>query len=680
MVYRLPMAKFDTSALRATIVIGGGPDRASVELLDGRSAPLYGVLPWDDLTEVQEELAEALDPVDFVERPDQHLVVDRAEQWGAERLFEALLGGRSQRALRERLIALRGAADGGRDPFQLVIDARVPELTDVPWELLAALPEGHPLAGTQVLRLVAGSQPSQVRGDGMLLEVLLWDPVPDDPISSAQSARIERLVSSLPRVRVVRLPSDLRTLPSPVGDRTARMLHVVCHGRKTAAGVVLENLTGPTSAESAARSLGRLLREVHGVVLDVCGAAASEYSRPMGSPAALFAAAGAPVSIGPRLELTPEAAGCFSEGFYPALAQGATLAAAVAEGRRLIGRLDFPHASGRWWNPVCHLSDLEAASSRCLAPPRLGSWPPGQPACEEVLDRAIDHARSWGYLGVEHIALALASSDHLGRCSMVFRLEEVRLRASLDHLRRREKLPEEPVPTPRLRDLGRALEPGFRLEELAEALLDCRSIRSLLGSSRSAQLRLSLAMEVETVDPKADPVGDTDAGQPVDLDAPGPWTIDAGADEIASSGSWRKPAGMDPSSAGLVLECLGGPDDGLLVELTEAGRVLGRWDRSRPEETDERLYVPPLPENTRVSRSHLVYRGGATVEAGANVRVLRGGGVAPLDLRPADRGDHPPPEVVLRRGDLLLLDVLLEGGGAVLLVLATPPPAEAPGA
>lgn len=651
-------------AQRVTLVIGGGPSGSAIELLDGRSAPLYGVLPWDDLLRAGDWLNASFDPVDVVELPEHSAALEQAERAGAEMLFEALTAGREQRALRERLIALRGAAESAGRAFELVVDARIPEARDLPWELLAALPAGHAMAGIEVLRLVPCPSPREPRGAAIRMEVLLWEPVPADPISSAVSRCLTLLIEELPRIRLLRLDPTLRSLPQPAGADVARVLHVVGHGRQADAGVLLEQLEGAASAGTVVRSLGALLMDVRLVVLDVCSASA-ETAGPLDTPASRFAAAGAPVCIGPRLELSPEAAGAFASGLYPALERGLSITEAIGEGRRLMTLRDDPHPSARWWNAACHLSDLEAASAGCLTRPSLAGWPPGGPECEEVLQRAVERATPWGFVGIEHLCLAFAAAVHLGRTSVPFRLEEHRLRGNLDHLRPRDSLPSTPLATPRLQQLGTLLSSGYRLEELAEVLLQSRPVVALLGSRRAKELHALVKIGADTVDPGPEHhVADTDVVAQRALTLEPTEAVDGRPPPEALS-----PADM-PVGGGLVLEAVGGPDDGRLFTLRSGGDVLGRWDRSRPEETNERLYLPPLPENTRVSRRHLVYRGEAAVEAGGAVRVLSPGEDGPgRPLQPA-RGEVPADRTELAVGDTLLLDVMLQDGGLRLVVRA----------
>jgi len=641
-------------AARVTLVIGGGPSGGVLELLDGRSAPLYGDLPWDELLRAGAWLRSAIDTVDTVELPEHSAEVDRTERAGAERLFDALTAGRSRRVLRERLIGLRGAAESAGRPFELIVDARLPEARDLPWELLAALPPGHPMAGVEVLRLVPCPSPRPVPAPALRLEILLWEPVPTDPISARLSAHLVSLVYPLPRVSIVRLDPRLLELPPPAGEDVARVLHVIGHGREASAGVLLEQLQGATSAGAVVRSLGELLLDVRLVLLAVCSAAA-ESAGPLDTPASLFAAAGVPVSIGPRLELSEEAAAAFAEGFYPALDRGHPVSYALAEGRRLMAVRDDPHPTARWWNSACHLSDLQAAATACLTRPTLPDWPPGRPECEEILARAIERATAWGFVGVEHLWLAIASTASLGRIATAFRAEEHRIRAGLDHLHPRTAVPAIPDPTPRLRLIGQGLGPGYLPLELAERLLMARSVLTALGSQRARHLRALIQLGADTVDP-----GPTSTSRDTDDELALPEQPQAGAPVLEGPDTELTDPGENQEGR-LILEALGGPDDGRRFVL-EPGTVLGRWDRKRPEITEGRLYVPPLPENTRVSRRHLLFVGGAPGQAGGGGRVR-----APDEAGPG-RALNPGQQTDLHIGDVVLLDVLLQEGGVQLLV------------
>ena len=104
-------------------------------------------------------------------------------------------------------------------------------------------------------------------------------------------------------------------------------------------------------------------------------------------------------------------------------------------------------------------------------------------------------------------------------------------------------------------------------------------------------------------------------------------------------------AGVRPPRVGpgLVLEVLGGPDDGREVDFGAPGEVLGRW----APETDacHTLYRGPGPADRSLSRSHLRYEGGRRVRALAPGTLVRG------DTRTALEA------AVLRPGDQLILGV-----------------------
>lgn len=650
-----------------TIVLGGGADPTFAELSDGRSASIYGQVDWEALGAAADRVLDLVQPQVAVELPDAHLQADRDEREAAVALFDGLSGAASMRPIRDRLVAMRAEASAAGQPFNLVLDARSDDLRNLPWEVLSALPPAHPLAGVRVLRLMPTPRPRPLRTGRLLLEVLLWEPAPDDPITAGLASRLAQLADELPRARLVRLPADLGDLPELNGGRVPRVLHVLCHGHEAAERIVLEASAAGASAGAMARGLGTLLDEVDLVVFGVCEAA-SDRVRPLEAPAPRLAAAGLPAVVGPRLAVDPEAAAAFDAGLYSEICRGADLVQAVEEGRRRVARLDLAHPSGRFYNPALYLSDLRVATgSGCLAPPRIAGWAPGASAVEEVVSLAIGRARSTGFLGVEHLALALAESAHLGRPARAFRLHKDQFEAALEHLRIREPSPE-PPPTKRLLGLAASFEPGFGVEDFALALLDTPSLRLLVGEAEARRLRGFLSLSDDTED-RREVVGPADTEMELDRDP------DSVADPITQSAPPGPPAErpLDCPTGALVLEVLGGPDDGTLVVLSVRGEVIGRWDQGEMVPGPGRLFRPPLPESTRVSRRHCRYLGGALLELGASVRVLRADSGASIDHRLSRHAaDSLPQELELRVGDLLLLDVLLKGAGLWLRVRAIP--------
>ncbi len=657
------MPKRPDSGGSATLILGGANDSEQAELFDGRSAPIYGSLSNTRLEVGRSRLERALLVGGVVELPDSYLEAEQGERAVAHILFDAALGWEGMQAIRERLIALRATSAGVGDALSIAIDARSEWLRELPWELLEALDPDHALAGCRIHRLVPAGDPRPLRRGRLLLDILVWEPRPDEEVGSKLAAELRAMFATLPRLRCTTLPADLGSLPPPPGEGVARVLHVVGHGRDLGESVALQDARGSAPPASIAGALGRILREVDLVVLDVCSAA-SDRVELLQAPASHIAAMGVPATLGPRLDLAPEAARDFSQGLYRELAQGASLSDAVAEGRRRIRGLRITHPTGRWWNPVLYLSDISASSlPGLLAAPRVLGWPVGSPQSEELLGAAQALARGWGYLGVEHVALGLAASPQLGRTSTAWRLHEGDLKSALQELRPRATSPAESLPTPRLQALGARLQPGFSPADLALELLRSASLRALLGEAQAARLRAFLHLGAETAQPTGGRPGDTDLATAPRFQGAPPTQV-----EVRSPARPGPPVDLMPTPAelgpGLLLEVVGGPEDGRMLVLPEpdpSGRPaeLGRWGEQLVDGLIA-LYPPPFPDNTRVSRRHIAHRGAGRIEARAGVRVVRADGTTE-DL-------SAPAGCAVQAGDTLFLDVLLAGGGAMLLV------------
>ena len=613
-----------TRALHAVLVLGLD-DGAGAVLIEPGTSPRSGrldaaLLPADPLTAL--DLAAPAG----VLAPNADARARRAEARAACAL-EAALSSPSMQEVLHRLIALRGAARVQDVPFVLLIDARTPHCARIPWELLEALrPSESAPDGLQVVRMApAGvtipraSQPS--------LEVLAWTPSPGDAVCAAARDRLSTAIAPLEAVSVRHLVELSEADLAPPED-AARALHVICHGEPRLEQLVFRAGPSGHATESVTRRLEGLLPGVSAVLLEVCGGA-SEVLAMLDAPAGRFVAAGAPVCVGPRLPWSAEASGAFVSGFYGTLSDGGTVLAAATVGRRRLAALPVAHPHWRWWNPAVVVGDAAQIDHRPVLPPsRIDGWPVAAAPVQPVLRRALELAAVSGFLGLEQMALALCEQPAL---RAAVGAGDAGLDAMQDALQRYE--PRGPVVTaPRLRQLGGFLEPGFALRALAELVFASLPVRGWMGDAMMARAGV-LADGGDTL--VTGTMGTTAAGQ-------------------AALALGELPA----DCAELVMEVLGGPEDGRFVAL-EVGHVLGRADG---DANDVGLLGGTLPTARRLSRTHLRVSDDAVIEAHRGIRICRRG--VPL----AGGGDLAPGEqVALQVGDRLLL-----GKTVLLLVRALP--------
>lgn len=542
------------SAVPLPVTLTLQPEGATLHarLHDGRKAPLRGTARDASLTEL-ERLSQQL------QAPGQAEAALRQAELTVGGQLAALLQqvGMQDILLRLGDLRARAAAEGA----ELVVLLDGPEA--LPWELLERTPL---LSGARVVRM-GGRAPARIQR-GAELEVLVWS---DQPDVQANTLRVlEALLAPLPHVVRITLPPSLRALPPAAGG--ARVVH----------------LLGPAPAwlDAALPDIALLIEpDAHQ------------------GPARL--AAGAPACV--TVPLSDDAMLAFSSGLYRALTSGKTIVEAVTAGRAaLAGR-----STDRWWRPVCWVGDASVvvapAPLRTLQVP--GSWPTCTAHAEQVLSRAAELAQPHGFLGVEHLARALAQQAALPSS----------VRADLEAIGARLVPPEGGQglrASPRMLELCQKLSPEFDVEDLVTALGRVHWIARALGPATQAWL--------------ARPAR---AGEP---------------------STWQTPIPPRPAVPGRSLEVIGGPDDGRILSLGVTGQIVGRWDPDRPLDDGARLFSGDGPADRTVSRQHLIYRGNRSFQVRGPTRLQRGGSP------PSDVGA----EVTVEPGDLLLL-----GAGTRLMVL-----------
>ena len=448
-----------------------------------------------------------------------------AEMNAREREAASALAGTLGGAVRDRLAAVGSGV--------LAIDG-----TEAPWELLEDLPiEEHPVGAFRIVRLAPGG--SGGLGEGV--DVRLWSPSSDEVCAGVAAALGEPLLD----------PEDRPTV-----------LHVVCHGRETAGRLALVLDEGDQAPDTLGAVLEPVLPGCRVVVLDVCGAGALGET-----PARRLLAAGAGCVVAPQEPWGSDAALAFSQALYAGLRAGLGVLDAVAAGRRALRVLGVAHPSCRWWNPAIWVS--EEAALRPLVEGRAEVDFPLPPA-------ALRHAKASGYLGVEHVLLALSEDE-----------EDPWLAAA----------------GPLLRAIAME-QPRFVAEDWAGPT-------PRLQRWRAQDLRGLIAEVLRT--------------PWVSLDAVLVGRFHGTDDTQTMTGA----AGLEVVEApGLTLEVQGGPEDGRRVGFRHRGQVLGRWDPGLVEQ-GIRLYAPPLPPDPTLSRHAAVWEGDAGLRFRG--RLLRAGVEEPVD-------------------------------------------------
>ena len=480
---------------------------------------------------------------------------------------------------------LLGVAEGRAEPVAVALDAEAYDIRSLPWELIAADPDSAPLEGQGggLLRLAPGRPAAPPRSGP--LQTVTWIPQPDDPSVTHVAARLSALCAEhgLPA------PTPAGGAPCPGGPV---VLHIVCHGQALADQLRLIG-GGDLSTGSTVHLLSPLLPSVDLVVLSVCEGGA-DLPRELDGLAERLIAAGARAVVSASGTVSVEALARFLSGTYGALASGAALLPAVTAGRRAVRALASPYPDARWHRIRLTAGDLQAAQT-CLLD-RTGWTPPGwprpAPGAAQHLDGAyrIAAATGGGFLGIEHLALALAEQPprpglEAVRYPLGLRTAEIR-----DGLAQLMPTPGRASPatlslTPRLEAVGALLQPGFTVLQLWQALLD-RGAATVQLLSGSTALTAAAAGEVATVQ------------------------------------TWNPDASLHAALPD-ALELISGPEDGRRLRLS-VGETVGRW--AVPARSDILLYATTFLTDPSLSRRHLSWSGPGTVELLTPARALHHAG------------------------------------------------------
>ena len=509
-----------------------------------------------------------------------------------------------------------GVARAHHDTVVLVVDACSAALKALPWELLALNQNSPPLESTRqavVVRLMGGQiwSPEPMKSQ---LRVLLWCPR-HDPASDEVARQLEETLATLRIAPAISIDMLKDGLP-PRLPGAADILHVICHGRREMDHVQLVLDDGEKDAGTASHRVASRLCELDLVVLDVCeGAQATPTD--LSNIAGRMIASGAPACIAPRQKSSVEAAKTFSHSLYASLAEGRSLSAAVANGRAAVCGLAVAHPDTRWNNHLLHIGDLETVAREAIIKPRWApsGWPTGAVDAADFLEMALNIAKRSraGFVGLEHLALALEESDGGGETCAYARFILSRCGDVTTSLRRGLTPMAERSPdwsgTPRLKDYGINLSEGFDLEALWRLI--CSERHNILHEiSGNTSLRRAT-----------------------------PSTV---THETHSEFKYTPDCGDEAYGPPECLQVEGGPEDGRVI-IPKPGEIIGRW---YPEsDVAHRLYEKTTLVDFKLSRYHFEWVSPGRIRLRRIARLVCEG--QETDLIPGD--------AVLQDGDVLIL-------------------------
>jgi hypothetical protein len=318
------------------------------------------------------------------------------------RLFDAVFVGTVGLAYRRSLALGQAQGDGLRIRLRL---AGVPELLDLPWELLYdRVRDGFVAASSETplvryLDLPQPVEPLAVDGPIRML-VVISNPNDRGDIDAPGewgwlSGALDPLVAS-GRVAIQRLETaTLASLTAVVAGGGFHVLHVVGHGGfdpSTQQGVVLLEADDGSSAPVLAEDLAGALAVAGGprlIVLHTCEGARGSVVDPFAGTAQSLVGRGTAAVVAMQFEVTHEAARGFAHGFYTAVADGRPVDDAVTEGRVSM----MTEGDGaEWATPVlyAHAADLQIFSVSATGATPLPAAPTDGRVVAGRLDVRID--------------------------------------------------------------------------------------------------------------------------------------------------------------------------------------------------------------------------------------------------------------------------------------------------
>ena len=484
----------------------------------------------------------------------------------------------------------------------LLVEAGSPGLRSLPWELIGMKPGRPPMEATGeavIARLVTGSPPPPME-TGLRLRHLLWSRDPAGEASTDLRLALDAELTARGEEPVLLL--DLER-PDALPSATLDILHLAFEREEDCMG--LERLLADGCA---GETLRMWMRRSVAVVLSLADERGDAQSfRELGER--IVHATGATVLLsGPPTEAIVELA----RSFTAAILDNLPLTTAIRAGRWAIRGMDASLAGPRWLHPVllCSHADLLDRGSLRKSPswtPR--EWPTPAREAQELLDLARGRAAevNAGFVGLEHLVLALWETVGGGAATAAARLllhphREAILRAFGERALCPVvgRLPDWDG-TPRVQALGAMLHSGFRLDDLWTSLWEDPN-EGLASFAESLLPALT----------REDPVESEPASE------------------------------LPPHAAPRLLEVLGGPEDGWVLE-PAPNEPIGRRD---PEGgASGALYSATIMVDPFLSRAHLIWLGSGRLLVKKRIRLRRHGRWQQIDPGPA----------LVQAGDLMAL-------------------------
>jgi len=290
--------------------------------------------------------------------------------------------------------------------------ADVPELLDLPWELLYDPARNGFVASsnrTPLLRYLDLPNPLEPLAVDGALRMLVVVSSPTDLPRLDAGAEWDRLNDALAHLaaegRVVLEPLEIATLDSmrkTLEQGGHHVLHFIGHGgfdSEAGQGLLVLEADDGSSVRVRAEDLSDALAESDALrlaVLNTCEGARSSVVDPFAGTAQALVARGVPAVVAMQFEVTDQAAVGFAQGFYTAVATGSPVDDAVTEGRlAMMTRGD----GSEWATPVLytHADDTRIfALPPAAPPPPVGVAPAdGRVAAGEFLVRIDDRTGVW---------------------------------------------------------------------------------------------------------------------------------------------------------------------------------------------------------------------------------------------------------------------------------------------
>ncbi|HEY7347373.1 MAG TPA: tetratricopeptide repeat protein [Ktedonobacterales bacterium] len=314
---------------------------------------------------------------------------EQAVRGFGRQLFEALIAGDVRACYDQSRVRANQEGKG----LRLRLDAQVPELAALPWELLYDPTESEYICLSRATPIVRYLNLPGAREALLVtppLRILGVVASPNSPATPAldvasEQARLERALSSLKARELIELVwlegQTWRALQQAMWVGPWHILHFIGHGgfneRAEEGMLALASEKGALDLLSATQ-LGRVLADhpsLRLVVLNACEGARAGKGDIFSSVGASLARRGIPAVLAMQYEITDHAAIELTRTFYEALAHGLPVDAAVTEARIAINV--GSNNSLEWGTPVLFLSATDGALFH-LPPPApekmLGQW------------------------------------------------------------------------------------------------------------------------------------------------------------------------------------------------------------------------------------------------------------------------------------------------------------------